>query len=85
MKICKCQNLNSLFREISFLEFPEYSWNLQMVSMIEKFIEKFFWKIVEKFVRLLADEDERLIRVGTPSWIIGTPLARWHVYWHVGK
>ena len=37
MKFWKCQNLNSFFSEISFLELPIYSWNLQMVSITEKF------------------------------------------------
>ena len=45
MKFCQCQNLNSLFREISFLELLKYPWNLQMVSMIEKFKN---WKILLK-------------------------------------
>ena len=82
MKLCKCQNLNSLFCEISFLELPKYSWNLRMVRMIEKF----FWRIVEKLVRLLADEVERLAclwHVGRPSWIIGSPLARLLARWQV--
>ena len=69
MEFCRCQNLNSLFHEISFLELPKYSWNLQMVSMIEKFKN---WKILLK----------NSWKIGPPfsrrSWKIGTPLARWH-------
>ena len=69
MTFCKCQNLDSLFREISFLELPKYSWNLQMVRIIEKFKN---WKILLK----------NSWKIGTPfgrqNWKIGTPLARWH-------
>ena len=76
VKFCKCQNLNSFFRKISFLELPKYSWNLQMVSMIEKFknpkiLLKNSWKIGTPF--------------GRRSWKIETPLARWHAKlnnWH---
>ena len=45
-------------------------------------IEKFFWKIAEKLVHFLVGEVEKLARLwhsGSPSWIIGTPLGRWHV------
>ena len=37
MKFRKCQNLNSFFRVIIFLELSKYSWNLQMPRLIEKF------------------------------------------------
>ena len=50
-------------------------------------IEKFFWKIAEKLVHFLAGEVEKLALLwhgGSPSWITGTPLARWHVYLYVG-
>ena len=90
-KFGKCQNLNSLFGKINFPKLPQYSWNLQMLSIIEKF----FWKIVEKLVRPLAGEVwhvsppnwklARLWHDGTPSLKIGTPLARWHLKmrsWH---
>ena len=72
MKFCKCQNLNFLFCEISFLELPKYVWNLQMLSIIEKFKNwKIFWKIGTPF--------------GRGSWKIGLPLACWHIKlnnWH---
>ena len=51
------------------------------------------WKIktkknsFDKLVRLLVGEVEKLARlldVGTPSWIIGTPLARWYVGKFIG-
>ena len=62
-------------------------------------IFRFFWKIVEKLARLLAGEVKKLARfvahqvesvariwhIGTPSRNVGTPLARSHVYWHVGR
>ena len=32
---CKCQNLNSLFRETNFLLLPKYCRNLQMLSIIK--------------------------------------------------
>ena len=67
MKFCKCQNLNSLFPGIICLELPKYSWNLQLLSIIEKFKN---WKILLK----------NNWKIGTPfrrqSWTIGTPLAR---------
>ena len=78
MKVCKCQNLNTLFCEINFLELPKYSWNLQMLSIIENFKNwKNFWKKnwesdtpfgrkVEKLTRLLA------------RWY--TKLKNWHVF-----
>ena len=62
-------------------------------------IFRFFWKIVEKLARLLAGEVKKLARfvahqvesvariwhIGTPSRNVDTPLARSHVYWHVGR
>ena len=45
IKFWKCQYLNSLFREIYFLELPKYSWNLQMLNIIQKFKN---WKILLK-------------------------------------
>ena len=75
-KSCKCQNLNSLFREISFLELSKYSWNLQMLSIIEKLKN---WKNFLKNSR----------KIGTPfgkrSWKIGSPVQCWHTKlnnWH---
>ena len=77
MKFCKFQNLNSQFCEISFLELPKYSWNLKMVSMIEKFknwknLLKNSWTIGTPFGRWSW-------KIGMPSWIIGTRLARGYV------
>ena len=59
--------------------------------------EKYFWKLVEKVVPLLAGEDEDwhpFWHVDTPCWKVGTPSARfWQVFnmsarllahWHVG-
>ena len=37
MKICKCQNLNSLVREINFLELLKYFRNFQMLKVVEEF------------------------------------------------
>ena len=56
MKFCKCQNFNSLFGEISFPKLLKYSWNLQILSIIEKFnnrkiLLKNSWKIVAPFGR----------------------------------
>ena len=67
--------LNSLFRDISFLELPKYSRDLQVLRIIEKFknwkiLLKNSWKIGKPF--------------GRQSWKIGTPLASWHVYWNIG-
>ena len=76
MRFRKCQNLNSLFHEISFLELPKYSWNLQMVRMIKKFKN---WKI------LLKNSWKIRTSFGRWSWKIGTSLARWHAKlnnWH---
>ena len=75
-KFGKCQNLNSFFHEISFLELPKYSWNLQMVRMIKKFKN---WKI------LLKNSWKIRTSFGRWSWKIGTSLARWHAKlnnWH---
>ena len=50
------------------------------------YFEKLFWKIVERLVRLLVGEVEKLTcpwHIGRPSCIIGTPLARSRVYWNV--
>ena len=80
-KFCKCQNLHSFFHEINFLQLPKYSRNLQMLNIIEKFENK---NSFEKLVRPLVSEVEKSAGLwdgGTPSWITGTPLAR---YWHVG-
>ena len=95
-EILQMSNLNSLFPEISFLELPKYSWNLEMLSIIEKFknwktILKKSWKIGIHFGRrnskigwplgTLVRQFETLARlwhVGTPSLIIGAPLACWH-------
>ena len=75
----KCQNLNSLFREINFLQLPKYSWNLQMLAIIEMFFE-----IVEKLARLarqfekwhvfgtLAHKNEMMARF----WNVGTHGTR---------
>ena len=71
IKFCKCQNWNSLFREISFLELPKYSGNLQMVSTIEKLKN---WKIY------LKNSWKIDMLFGKRIWKIGMPLARWHVY-----
>ena len=73
MKFCKCQNLNSLFRKLSFPELPKYSWYLQMLSIIEKFK---YWKIILK----------NSWKIGTPfgrrSWKIDMPLAHWQAKLH---
>ena len=87
MKFCKFQNLNSLIREISFPELPKYSWNLKMLSIIEKFQNwKFFWKIIEKVIRLLAVVVEKLERFWCHTYAtLARLLARWHVKmrsWH---
>ena len=37
MKIGKCQNLNSLVREINFLELLKYFRNFQMLKVVEEF------------------------------------------------
>ena len=66
MKFCKCQNLHFLFHEINFLQFPKYSRNLQMVSIIEKLKNK---NSFEKLVRLLVNEIEQMERL----WDVGTP------------
>ena len=64
----KCQNLYSLFREINFLELPKYSWNLKMLTIIEKLkIEKYFrlennWKIGTPFGTLVR-QFEKLTRL----------------------
>ena len=46
--------------------------------------EKYFWKLVEKVVPLLAGEDEDwhpFWHVDTPCWKVGTPSARfWQVF-----
>ena len=62
--------------KIWILELSKYSWNLQMVSIIEKLKN---WKILLK----------NNWKIGTPfgrrSWKIGTPLAHWHAKlnnWH---
>ena len=63
MKFCKCQNLNSLFSEISFLELPKYPWNWQILSIIEKLKN---WKIISKNkwkICLLVGEIENLARL----------------------
>ena len=41
-------------RETNFLELPKYSWNLQMLTIIEKLKNIFFWNIVEKLAPFLA-------------------------------
>ena len=69
IKVCKCQNMNSLFREISFLELPKYSWNVHMLSMIKKFKN---WKI------LLKNSWKIGIPFSRRNWKIGTPLASSH-------
>ena len=84
MKFCKCPNLNSLLREIKFLQLPKYSRNLPMLSIIEKFISRKIllrnsWKIGLPFGR-------RSWKIGSPSWIIIMPLISWHTKlnnWHV--
>ena len=59
MKFCKCQNLNSLFREIIFLELPKYSRNLPMLSIIEKF-KNWKTKKLKNWYAFLAGEVEKL-------------------------
>ena len=58
--------MNSLFCEINFLEFPKYSWNLQMLSIFQKFKN---WKIILK----------NSWKIDTPfgrrSWKIDTPFG----------
>ena len=81
MKFCKCQK--SLFRKINFLELDEYSRNLQMLSIIEKFKN---WKMKNKWKICMP--------FGRQNWKVGTPfgtltcqvekLACWDVYWHIG-
>ena len=76
MKFCKCQNLNSLFREIIFLELPKYSWNVQMLSIIEKFKD---WKV------LLKNSWKIGMHFGRRSWKIGLFWTYWHIKlnnWH---
>ena len=68
---------------------PKYSWNLQILSIIEKFKS---WKVLLKKVWKIGKPFSRWNwKIGTPmprwipSWIIGKPLARWHVKmrsWH---
>ena len=77
VKFCKVQLLNSFFREISFPEFPKYSWNLQMLIIFEKFKH---WKILLKNSWKIGSS------FGRWSWEIGTPLTRWHAKlnnWHI--
>ena len=76
MKFCKCQKLNSLFREINFLRLPKYSWDMQMLGIIEK-LKKHFEKYLKNWYAFLQAKLKNW-HVGTPSWKIGTPLARWH-------
>ena len=64
-----------------FLKFAnvEHNWKIQK-------LKKNFCKIVERLVCLFVGEVEKLARlwnIGTPIWLIGTPLARWHVCWNV--
>ena len=66
---------------------PKYSWNLQMLRIIEtfkngNFLLKNIWKIGTLFGRWSW-------KIGTPSFIISTPLARWNwifgtplTFWH---
>ena len=77
----KCQNLNSLFREINFLQLPKYSWNLQMLAIIEKlFLLKNSWKLAclarqfEKWhvFGTLAHKNEMMARF----WNVGTHGTR---------
>ena len=79
MKVCKCQNLNTLFCETNFLELPKYSWNLQMLSIIENFKNwKNFWKKIEKVTHLSVGKLKNwhaFWHVDTPSWKIDTSLA----------
>ena len=70
---------------MNFLELPKYYWNLQMLSIIEKFKNwktflKNSWKTGTSFGR-------RSWNIGAPfgtSWKIGTLLTSWQVYWHIG-
>ena len=76
MKFSKCQNLNSLFREIHFLKLPKYARNLQMLSIKFKNrkillknslkIGTLFRRQVEKLARQIESQG-RLWHVGTPS------------------
>ena len=68
MKFCKCQNLNSLFLEINFLELPKYFWNLQMLIVIEKFKN---WRILLKII-------EKLVRLWQAK------LKNEHAFWNIG-
>ena len=72
-------NLNSLFCEINFLELPKYSWNLQMLSIIEKLknsLEKSL-KNWYAFWQAKLKNWHAFWHAGTPSWKFGTPLAGW--------
>ena len=78
MKFCKCQNLNSLFREISFLELPKYSWNLQMLSPIEKFKE---WKILlKKYLKIGTTFGRWSLKIGAPLASRHNKLKNWHAF-----
>ena len=71
MKFCKCQNLNYLFREISFLELPKYSWKSQILRIIEKFKN---WKIEAPLVGFLSP-----CHVKMKSWHTLDTWARWYI------
>ena len=83
----KCQNLNSLFREINFLEFSKYFWNLQMSTMIEKLkvfsLTKQF-KNWHAFWLMKFKNWHVFWRVDPPIWKIGTPLGGFLWRWHAG-
>ena len=76
MKFYKCQNLNSLFCQTSFVELPKYSSNLQILSTVKK----------SRNSKILLRNSWK---IGTPSgrqsWKICKPLASWHAKlknWH---
>ena len=107
MKFCQCKKFfvfvkkflsmfkNSLFREIIFLELPKYSWNLKILSIIEKLKDwKILLKIVKKLAHIFAGEKlacllarsfaklkklARLCHICTLNWKIGT------LNWKIGS
>ena len=99
MKFCQCKKFfvfvkkflsmfkNSLFREIIFLELPKYSWNLKILSIIEKLKDwKILLKIVKKLAHIFPGEVEK---IGTPLPHLHAKLKNWHVklknwlFWYV--
>ena len=89
MKFCQCKKFfvfvkkflsmfkNSLFREIIFLELPKYSWNLKILSIIEKLKDwKILLKIVKKLAHIFPCEVEKLARLLARSFAKLKKLAR---------